>query len=527
MNYEQLKNSILQEAIEGRLVPQDPNDEPASVLLDRIRDEKAKLVKEKKIKKDKNESRIYRSADGHWMEHFTDKKRPDVCIDEEIPFDIPETWEWCRLGFIVDFSKSFSVKASEIKDTDWILDLEDIEKETGRLLQKKTKKQADSKSDKHSFAKGNVLYSKLRPYLNKCIIADQDGYCTSEILAFDFRDIYNKYAQTYLMSHFFVTYAMSDAYGVKMPRLGSKQGNAALFPIPPLSEQHRIVEKLEQILPKVEEYGKAQERLDTLNAELPEKLKTSILQEAIEGRLVPQDPNDEPASVLLDRIRDEKAKLVKEKKIKKDKNESRIYRSADGHWMEHFTDKKRPDVCIDDEIPFDIPETWEWCRVNELGEIITGGTPSKLESAFYGKDFPFYKPTDLNQGINTINSSDGLSTLGYNHSRQLKANSILVTCIGATIGKTGLIKRDGSCNQQINAIVPNTKILEPRYVYMVFISNFMQSDIKSNASSTTLPILNRSKFCQLLFPIPPLSEQHRIVEKLESILPMLDTFKKR
>ncbi len=195
--------------------------------------------------------------------------------------------------------------------------------------------------------------------------------------------------------------------------------------------------------------------------------------------------------------------------------------------MEHFTDKKRPDVCIDDEIPFDIPETWEWCRVNELGEIITGGTPSKLESAFYGKDFPFYKPTDLNQGINTINSSDGLSTLGYNHSRQLKANSILVTCIGATIGKTGLIKRDGSCNQQINAIVPNTKILEPRYVYMVFISNFMQSDIKSNASSTTLPILNRSKFCQLLFPIPPLSEQHRIVEKLERILPMLDTFKKR
>ena len=187
MTGQQLKNSILQEAIEGRLVPQDPNDEPASVLLERIRAEKARLVKEKKIKKDKNESRIYRTEDGHWMEHFEDKNREDICIDEEIPFDVPSGWEWCRLGNIIDFSKSNSVKPNTIQDNDWVLDLEDIEKDSGRLLRRKTKLELDVKSDKHLFHKGNVLYSKLRPYLNKVIIAEEDGYCTSEILAFDFK----------------------------------------------------------------------------------------------------------------------------------------------------------------------------------------------------------------------------------------------------------------------------------------------------------------------------------------------------
>ena len=527
MNYEQLKNSILQEAIEGRLVPQDPNDEPAAVLLDRIHDEKAKLVKEKKIKKDKNDSRIYRSADGHWMERFTDKKRPDVCIDDEIPFDIPETWEWCRLGFIVDFSKSFSVKASEIKDTDWILDLEDIEKETGRLLQKKTKKQADSKSDKHSFAKGNVLYSKLRPYLNKCIIADQDGYCTSEILAFDFRDIYNKYAQTYLMSHFFVTYAMSDAYGVKMPRLGSKQGNAALFPIPPLSEQHRIVEKLEQILPKVEEYGKAQERLDTLNAELPEKLKTSILQEAIEGRLVPQDPNDEPAAVLLDRIHDEKAKLVKEKKIKKDKNDSRIYRSADGHWMERFTDKKRPDVCIDDEIPFDIPETWEWCRLSLICQhnpqveakddddaaFMPMAYISNGLSNFYKYDIRKWK--EIKNGFKRFKDGD-------------MAFAKITPCFqnGKSFIAHDLPNHIGAGTTELHVMRVYGQTIKIEYLYFFIKSPYFMLQAQYKGTAGQQRVL-KEYIDNKLFPLPPLSEQHRIVEKLESILPMLDAFKKR
>lgn len=170
-----------------------------------------------------------------------------VCIEDEVPFEIPNSWVWARLGAIVDFSKSQTISSSMLDMDSWILDLEDIEKDSGRLLQKKRMKDLLSKSDKHLFYKGNVLYSKLRPYLNKVIVADEDGACTTEILAFDFGHIYNKYAQAYLMSHFFVDYANSDSYGIKMPRLGSKRGNNALFPLPPFKEQQRIVAQIEKL----------------------------------------------------------------------------------------------------------------------------------------------------------------------------------------------------------------------------------------------------------------------------------------
>ena len=164
-------------------------------------------------------------------------------ISDEIPFDLPENWVWIRLGYVIDFSKSDTVTASQIDPTSWVLDLEDIEKNSGGLLQKKAMRETQSKSDKHSFYKGNVLYSKLRPYLNKVLVADEDGYCTTEILAFDFgQNIAAQYAQIYLMSPYFVDYAMAGAYGVKMPRIGSTRGNAALMPIPPFNEQRRIVE---------------------------------------------------------------------------------------------------------------------------------------------------------------------------------------------------------------------------------------------------------------------------------------------
>lgn len=175
-------------------------------------------------------------------------------IDDEIPFDIPDNWEWARLGSIIDFSKSATVSSSDINEKAWILDLEDIEKQSGKLLCKKRMCDIKSKSDKHKFFKGNVLYSKLRPYLNKVLIADENGYCTTEILAFDFGQyIDNCFAQIYLMSPFFVDYAMAGAYGVKMPRLGSERGNLAFIPIPPLNEQIRIVKTVNIIFSKIKD----------------------------------------------------------------------------------------------------------------------------------------------------------------------------------------------------------------------------------------------------------------------------------
>ena len=244
--FDKFKKSVLQEAIQGKLVPQIASEGTAHELLEQIKIEKQELVKEGKLKKSAlNNSVIFRGDDNKYYEKVGKKI---VCIEDEVPFEIPNSWVWVRLCAIVDFSKSQTISSSMLDMDSWILDLEDIEKDSGRLLQKKRMKELLSKSDKHLFYKGNVLYSKLRPYLNKVIVADEDGACTTEILAFDFGHIYNKYAQAYLMSPFFVDYANSDSYGIKMPRLGSKKGNNALFPIPPLREQQRIVEKIEQLM---------------------------------------------------------------------------------------------------------------------------------------------------------------------------------------------------------------------------------------------------------------------------------------
>ena len=244
--YDKLKKSILQYAIQGKLVPQDPSNEPASVLLERIRAEKKAKLGKKYV-----DSYIYKGDDNCYYEKVGETV---TNISDEIPFDLPENWSWIRLGYIIDFSKSDTVIASQIDPSSWVLDLEDIEKDSGRLLQKKAMSETQSKSDKHSFCKGNVLYSKLRPYLNKVIVADDDGYCTTEILAFDFGQyIVAQYAQIYLMSPYFVDYAMAGAYGVKMPRIGSTRGNSALMPIPPFNEQVRIVERYNVICKKLKD----------------------------------------------------------------------------------------------------------------------------------------------------------------------------------------------------------------------------------------------------------------------------------
>ena len=223
-------------------------------------------------------------------------------------------------------------------------------------------------------------------------------------------------------------------------------------------------------------------------------LRQKILDLAIHGKLVPQDSNDEPASVLLERIRAEKERLIKEGKIKKGK------KSAKTSDKPHY--------------PFELPKGWVWTTLGEIGEIITGNTPSKDNKEYYGGNIPFFKPTDLEQGIDTKFSNDKLSQLGFESSRKLPANTVLVTCIGATIGKTGLISVEGSCNQQINAIVP-TKSIIPYFLYYACVSEYMQNEIKSNASATTLPILNKGNFSKIAFPLPPLEEQKRIVSEIE------------
>ena len=291
----------------------------------------------------------------------------------------------------------------------------------------------------------------------------------------------------------YVNFVMNSSYyrgwcndvktdAVNQSNINAQKLSHFFIPIPPLNEQKRIVNELSSWLNIIEAINKEKSDLQSTIC----LAKSKILDLAIHGKLVPQDPNDEPASELLKRI-NPKAEIT----------------------------------CDNPQYPFELPKGWEWTTLGEIGEIITGNTPSKDNKEYYGGNIPFFKPTDLEQGIDTKFSNDKLSQLGFESSRKLPANTVLVTCIGATIGKTGLISVEGSCNQQINAIVP-TKSIIPYFLYYACVSEYMQNEIKSNASATTLPILNKGNFSKIAFPLPPLSEQHRIVAKIEELFAQLD-----
>ena len=452
-----------------------------------------------------------------YYEKFADGKV--ICIDEEIPFEIPNTWEWCRLGNLVDFSKSNSVKADKIEASAWLLDLEDIEKDTGKLLQKKRMGNTTSISDKHHFYAGNVLYSKLRPYLNKVIIADEDGFCTSEILCFDFGHIYNEYAQLYLMSPFFVEYAMSDAYGVKMPRLGSKQGNNGLMPIPPLEEQKRIVRSVSFITPILEKYSRAQDSLDKLNKEIKLLLRKSILQEAIQGRLVQQDASEEPASTLLQRIKEEKLRLVKEGKLKKkDVVDSVIFKGDDNKYFEKKGKETRE---ITDEIPFDIPNSWQWCRVKQILDI--GSARRVHQKDWRSTGIPFYRAREIGKLAEYGNVNNELF-IDYELYKEFSTSGVpmpgdlMVTAVG-TLGKVYVVKdgdlfyyKDGSV-----LCINNRYNLNPLYLKYVIGSPMFINQFVGESQGTTVATLTMVRFNDYLMPIPPLREQERIVKAIDNI----------
>ena len=243
------KSKILDLAIRGKLVPQDPNDEPASVLLERIRAEKEGLIKQGKIKRDKKESVIFRGEDNSYYLRTGELVESLEDWDFE---ELPDGWSVCCLGELCDYGNCTNIDTADIADSAWILDLEDIEKDSGIVLQKVRQGERNAESTKHRFHKGQVLYSKLRPYLNKVVLADEDGYCTSEILPLEFDwNILPQYARYFLMSPTFLRYANKCSYGVKMPRLGTTDGKKAIIPVPPVKEQKRIVMAIELAFAKL------------------------------------------------------------------------------------------------------------------------------------------------------------------------------------------------------------------------------------------------------------------------------------
>ena len=513
MTAQQLKNSILQMAVQGKLVPQDPNDEPASVLLERIRAEKERLIKEKKIKREKNPSVIFKGADNTPYEKIGDVVRS---LADEVPFDIPDSWEWVRLGNISSYAETKQkVNATSADPSIWGLDLEDIEK-GGRLLEHKTVGERRAVGDKTVFANGDILYSKLRPYLLKILVAPDDGICTPEIVPFRvYGGIDPNYIVNYLKSPYVDNLINSITYGVKMPRVGTETMTSLLVPIPPLEEQRRIVEKIDGVASAISAYDVAYQKTETLNSAFPEALKKSILQEAVQGKLVSQDPSDESAEALLERIRVEKQRLIKEGKIKKDKHESVIFRRDNSHYEKRGSEE----VCIDEEIPFEIPSGWSWSRLGTCLDVRDGthDTPR-----YVSEGVPLVTSKNLSNGRIDFSTAKLISKQdsdAINQRSKVDSGDIMYAMIGS-IGNPVLYRGADEFsikNMALFKCVPDGMYMEYVYWFLVL----AQEDMKKAASGGVQSFVSLGYLRNYLIPVPPIVEQKRICYAIEQVLPLL------
>ena len=473
MNAQQLRNSILQEAIEGRLVPQDPNDEPASVLLERIREEKKRLVKEGKLKK-------------------KDLEEKPISEDEK-PFEIPDSWEWVRLAnvgttetgttpskshpeyfgsFIPFLGPANIINGIIVSETQG---LSEIGIKYGRVVPADT-----------------ILQVCIGGSIGKCAISDKPVTFNQQINSVTPIECSVKYVYFVLQSKQFLLSLIDNSTGTATPIINRGNWEQLPFPLPPLAEQKRIVAKIEELLPKVEEYGKAQEALDKLNKELPERLKKSILQEAISGRLVPQDPNDEPASVLLDKIRQEKVQLVKEGKLKKkDLIETPI---------------------TDDEKPFDIPDSWEWVR---FGAITINRDSERIplsvdERRMLTKTYDYYGASGVIDKVDRYLFDKPLLLIGEDGANLINRSTPIAFIAR---GKYWV-------NNHAHVLdYYNEELMQYMCLYINAIS------LVDYVTGTAQPKMNQEKMNSIMVALPPLAEQKRIVAKIEELFAEIDKLK--
>ena len=463
MNTKALRQKILDLAIHGKLVPQDPNDEPASVLLERIRDEKERLIKEGKIKRPKKA-----------------KATSDKPHYENVPFEVPSSWVWTTLGEITNYRDSVNVQVDDIDNTDWVLELEDIEKDSANIIQHLTKNDRKINGTRHKFQKGEILYSKLRTYLNKVLVAPNDGFCTTEIMAFgSYGILSNEYICHALRSPYFLAYTLQCGYGVKMPRLSTTDACNGLIPLPPLEEQERIVIEIQRLFSIIDivEDGK-----DDLKVAI-QTAKSKILDLAIHGKLVPQDPNDKPASELLKRI-----------------NPNAEITSDNGHYQK-------------------LPEGWCLTTLGSIGNWQSGATPSRLQKEYYGGIIPWLKTGDLNDGIITnIPEFITEKALAETSVKLNPSGSVLIAMYGATIGKVGILSFPATTNQACCACVDYK--LEQMYLFYFLLAN-RENFIRMGGGGAQ-PNISKEKIINTVISLPPLKEQHRIVAKIEEIFAQLD-----
>ena len=516
MTAQQLKNSILQMAVQGKLVPQDPSDEPASVLLERIKAEKQELIKAGKIKKDKKSSEIFRGAAHNLPYAYCEQIGKEIRdISDEIPFEIPDSWEWVRFSNLVNFSMG---KTPPRKETEywenpiypWV-SIADMPAD-GTVLS--TKEKVNQYAADNTFKSGispiGTLIMSFKLTVGKVSILGIDAYHNEAIISiFPFVDD-DRIVTSYLFKVLPLIAQNGDTKtAIKGATLNSDSLSNLLIPLPPLTEQKRIVNRIVELEPYVSAYDIAETHLTALNTTFPEALKKSILQEAVQGKLVPQNPDDEPASVLLERIRAEKQALIKAGKIRKDKHESAIITR--------------------DKIPYEIPDSWVWCKLSDLAILENGDRSSKypVEADYVEIGIPFFGAKDIDGDMMSFQNVRFISQQKYDELGNGKlVDGDIICLLRGSVGKTAKFE----ANEQFDTGFICAQMLIIRLLdksLFGYISSYFKSPdytnyVESKVTGTAVRQMPAKEMGNLLIPLPPLAEQHRIVAKIEEIMPMIE-----
>ena len=508
MTAQQLKNSILQMAVQGKLVPQDPNDEPASVLLERIRAEKERLIKEKKIKREKNPSVIFKGTDNTPYEKIGDEVRS---LADLVPFEIPSSWEWCRVGDLFSNMSGLAYKkdALAIKADKMIRVLRG-----GNIGEEQFLFKGDDVFISSELVKPELYLRKN--YMITPAVSSLDHIGKIALIDKDYSDTVVGGFVLMLIPHFnddvvseYLLYAFAAKHhrdncrnithksGQAFYNLSREQMMNLPVPIPPREEMGRIIAMLKRVLPKVADYAVVDTALQNLNGSFPEALKKSILQEAVQGKLVPQDPSDEPAEALLERIRAEKQRLIKEGKIKKDKHESVIFRRDNSHY-EKLDGVER---CIDDELPFEIPESWAWVRLGTILSVSSGDslTGAQMNSA----------------GSIPVYGGNGIA--GTHDKWNVCHRTLVIGRVGYYCGATHITESFAWVTDNAFITHFNEELLQMKW--LKFLIDYLEP--RKRASSTAQPVISGKLLYPMLVPLPPLAEQHRIVQRVDELLPLV------
>ena len=521
MNGKQLKNSILQWAIQGKLVPQDPNDEPASVLLEKIRTEKARLIKEGKIKKDKNESFIFRGDDNSYYEKFLATGEVK-CIDEEIPFEIPQGWEWTRIGnvFIHASGKQQSSNNKAGGTPQKFITTSNLYWGYFVLDNVKVMNFTEEEIRTCSATMGDLLVCEGGAGYGRSAIWNKDYDICLQNHIHRLRPLVDGICE-YVYYFMYLQKESNNlaSVGTAMPGLSANRLKGLLIPLPPIAEQNRITEKLKEVLPVVDKYDKVQGELNTLNSSLNDVIKKSILQEAIQGKLVPQIIEEGTAKELLAEIRKEKERFVKEGKLKKSVlTDSVIFRGDDNKYYERIGHKS---IDITDEILFDLPDNWSWVRFGHYIKMSIGKTPPRGETKYWANGkYSWVSISDMADYGLVKTTKETVTEYAKCLFGDISPLGTLIMSFKLTVGRTSLLDIPAYHNEAIISIYPFVDEDCSTRNYLFYILPIISSlgDSKDAIKGKTL---NSKSLNNLLLPLPPLNEQKRIVAMIEQLFDKL------